>query len=126
MKLGIVTELQQRTGHVLMFDEALDALGQEAPFDLAFLDGQHEGDALRHYTQRLTALVGHGGVIVLDDIYWSRDMNATWRSLVDDGPFNATVDLGELGIGMLSGTPRGHHDFARLIGRPRIPPRVGD
>lgn len=110
----------------MMFDEALDALATEAPFDLAFLDGQHEGEALHHYTHRLVDLMAPGGMIVLDDIYWSRGMNQAWQRLVAEGVFSASVDLGALGVGILDGTWQGHWEFAKFSGRPRIPRRIGD
>ena len=110
-----------------MFDEALDDLSSEALFDLAFLDGQHDGEAVRHYVGRLVQMLSSTGMVVLDDIYWSSSMNETWRTLVADAGFEVTVDLGDLGVIFPGvGARRAHHDFARFVGRPRIPPRVGD
>lgn len=109
-----------------LFDDALDSLLHDRPFDLAFLDGQHEGAALIHYAHRLIQILRPGGVLVLDDIYWSKDMNNAWRSLIAAGVFSITVDFGALGVGVIGPEPPRHYDFVRFLGRPLIPRRVGD
>lgn len=68
---------------VMPFDEALAAWETEVPrrqWDLIFLDGHHEGDAMRRYVQRLRNLLAPEGCIVCDDIHWSRGMEAAWEA----------------------------------------------
>ena len=114
-----------------LFDDALDDLANEPSFDLAFIDGQHEGAATEHYCQRVLPLMApDGGVIVFDDITWSHDMQQAWRRIIDSGAFTLTVDLGRIGLGVLgeSDGERSHRhvDFPRYLGRGYVPQRVGD
>ncbi len=110
-----------------LFDDALTELLGEPPFDLAFIDGQHEGAATLHYEERVRPLMRRdGGVVVFDDIYWSRDMLAAWHTIVRSGAYALTVDLGSVGVGVLGETPSRHVDLMRYVGRPHVPRRVGD
>ena len=110
-----------------LFDHALEELAGAEPFDLAFIDGQHEGQATLHYSARVVPLVSpDGGIVIYDDIYWSHDMHDAWRTIVDSGTFALTVDLGMVGLGVLGPGDHRHVDLARCLGRPHIPRRLGD
>lgn len=107
----------------MLFDEALDLLLEEnQKFDLIYLDGQHERQASMHYVQRVIPLLSTKGVIVLDDIYWSADMNLFWKDFCHMDAFSTTVDLQIKGIGILgNGTEiKDHFDICDYVGRPRI------
>lgn len=113
-----------------LFDDALDALTDESPFDLAFIDGQHEGAATLHYHDRVLSLVKpEGGIIVHDDIYWSRDMHRSWLRIAATEGIRLSVDLGLVGV-VVTGDPglagARRVDLPALMGRPHIPRRVGD
>ncbi len=111
-----------------LFDDALDELTEEPPFDLAFIDGQHEGAATEYYCRRVLPLMNQqGGVVVFDDITWSQDMRQAWLNIVDSGSFALTVDFGRIGLGVLGvERPGGHVDFPRYLGRGHVPQRIGD
>jgi predicted O-methyltransferase YrrM len=110
-----------------LFDDALTELASELPFDLAFIDGQHEGAATLHYDQRVRPLMRRdGGIVVFDDIYWSHDMFAAWKAIVASGDYALTIDLGSVGVAVLGTTPARHVDLMAHVGRPHIPRRVGD
>lgn len=111
-----------------LFDDALDDLAEELPFDLAFIDGQHEGGATEYYCRRVLPLMHQqGGVVVFDDITWSQDMRQAWLNIVDSGAFALTVDFGRVGLGILGAErPSGHMDFPRYLGRGHVQQRVGD
>ena len=109
-----------------MFDDALTDLVDEQPFDLAFIDGQHEGAATLHYSERVCERLAEGGIVLYDDIYWSHDMLTAWRRLVATGPFTLTVDLGLVGMAVRGSGPRRHVDLIGLLGRPHVPRRIGD
>lgn len=113
-----------------LFDDALDALAAEQPFDLAFVDGQHEGAATLHYHQRVLSLVRkEGAIIVHDDIYWSHDMRRAWLRIASSDGIRLSVDFGTVGV-VITGDPgpAGPQlvDLPALMGRPHIPRRVGD
>jgi predicted O-methyltransferase YrrM len=110
----------------MSFDHALEKLraGEHAEaYDAAFLDGQHEREATLHYVDQLVALVRPGGTIILDDIYWSEDMNRAWRDVCRDRRFPLTIDFATKGVAVTGGGPgkrSGHFDLCQYIGRPRI------
>lgn len=110
-----------------LFDDALNELAGTQPYDLVYIDGQHEGQATLHYCARVLPLTRpDGGIVIFDDIYWSHDMHQTWLDIVHSSRFALTVDLGLVGLGVLgTGTPK-HMDFAKYLGAPHIPRRTGD
>lgn len=80
------------------FHRTLDATLATGPFDLAFVDGHHDGDATVAYTTRIRAACRPGAVLVLDDIDWSSDMRAAWEHLDGELSGSARGDLDRLGI----------------------------
>jgi predicted O-methyltransferase YrrM len=111
-----------------LFDDALDDLDGAKAFDLAFIDGQHEGAATEHYYRRVLPLMAQdGGVVIFDDITWSQDMRQAWLRIVDSGAFTLTVDFGRVGLGVLGPhRPSGHVDFPKYLGRGHVQQRIGD
>ena len=109
-----------------LFDEALEELANDPeaqPYDAAFLDGQHEREATLHYVERMFPLLRPGGMVILDDIYWSEGMNEAWEKVRADPRFPLTIDFGSKGVAVAeAGTdgPAGHFDLCRYIGRPRF------
>jgi len=106
-----------------LFDDALDELGGEERYDAAFLDGQHEREATLHYVDRMLALLKPGGMVILDDIYWSEDMNRAWQDVCGDARFPLTIDYASKGVAVAAGAPEGfagHFDLCRYVGRPAV------
>lgn len=97
-------------GHVGTFADRLaelEPLWREAKhpgFGLIFIDGHHEGGAMKSYVERLRPWLAQGraAAIVCDDIRWSPDMWEAWERLAEDWP--VAVDLG--GMGLLLDGPR--------------------
>jgi predicted O-methyltransferase YrrM len=66
--------------------------------DLVYLDGHHQGDAVQNYIHQLLPYLSPGGILVVDDIRWSRDMYAAWCSLRQMDAFDTCLDLGWAGV----------------------------
>ncbi len=63
------------------FSAALDLLKKEGTeVSLAFIDGNHRGEALQKYVMDIRAM-GEEMIIVADDIHMNRDMYSAWCSL---------------------------------------------
>jgi predicted O-methyltransferase YrrM len=65
------------------FDDVLPSL-PPLQYDLIFIDGNHRGAALIRYVNELAPCLSEKGVIVCDDIHWSRDMEAAWDELIQE------------------------------------------
>jgi len=78
-------------------DTLSDVVSGPSVFDTVFLDGCHEGDALRAQWEALQSVVAGGALVVVDDIRWSGDMHAAWLDLSEQ-PGVAAYDLFRMGI----------------------------
>ncbi len=67
-------------------------------FDLVFVDGHHDGDALLDYMNRLSEITHDETLFVLDDIRWSKSMLKAWNSIVEDPNYHLTIDHFRIGI----------------------------
>ena len=65
--------------HLGCFEEVLPTLA--GPWDLIYIDGNHQGEALQAYIAQLYPHLRAGGWFVCDDIYWSWDMYRAWQRL---------------------------------------------
>lgn len=67
-------------------------------FDLIFIDGHHDGDALLDYMERLKKFSTDDTIFVLDDIRWSDSMYRAFNTLVSSDEFHVTLDFFRFGI----------------------------
>jgi predicted O-methyltransferase YrrM len=93
-----------------LFDEQLELLKQKYPVpQLVFIDGNHNVEATlryyRHFSEQMNS-----GILIFDDINWSRNMRKAWKEIRQDRSARATIDLFYMGIVLLdqSITP-GHY-----------------
>ncbi|MDX1429219.1 MAG: class I SAM-dependent methyltransferase [Rhodothermales bacterium] len=84
--------------------ELLPQLGR---IDFAHIDGHHDGEATKKYCAQILDRAAAPAVIVLDDIRWSRDMHAAWKSIVSHPAVAASYDLLVCGICLVNGTSNG-------------------
>lgn len=67
-------------------------------FDLIFIDGHHDGEALISYINELTPFSHGDTLFILDDIRWSDSMLKAWNDLIKNSDFHVTMDLFRMGI----------------------------
>lgn len=79
------------------FDEYLEKLTTQS-FDFIFIDGHHDGDALKMYVEQLLPFSHHETLFLLDDIRWSQSMFNAWNTLKSDPQFHVSIDLFRMGI----------------------------
>jgi len=88
--------IDQHVGH---FDEVLpNLLDSINTVDLAYIDGNHQEDATLKYFGQFKEVMGYDGIIIFDDIYWSKGMNRAWDRIKADKDVSLSIDLFELGI----------------------------
>jgi predicted O-methyltransferase YrrM len=66
--------------------------------DLIFIDANHTSQAVLNYFDQALTKINSGSIMVIDDIYWSADMEKAWKIIKDHPLVMATIDLFELGI----------------------------
>jgi predicted O-methyltransferase YrrM len=79
------------------FNTYLDGLTNEV-FDLIFIDGHHDGEALTHYLKRLETHSHNETIFILDDIRWSESMFEVWETIQSDERYHVTIDLFRMGM----------------------------
>lgn len=80
------------------FDKFIDQLDTSEQFDLIFVDGHHNGQALLRYLERLAPFIHNNTIILLDDIRWSKSMLKAWKNLINSSNYHVTIDLFRIGI----------------------------
>lgn len=82
------------------FDDTLGpALEQLAsPVDLAFVDGNHRFEPTVRYVDRLLRKTDNSSILILDDIHWSREMEAAWKACSGREEVSLSIDLFFIGL----------------------------
>lgn len=81
----------------LLFKNFIDNLENEV-FDLIYIDGHHDGDALTGYLKSLEKHMNNETIILLDDIRWSKSMIQAWRTISSLSLYHVSIDLFRMGI----------------------------
>lgn len=80
------------------FDDTLPGLLENlGTVDLAFIDGNHRYEATVRYFDWISRRMSEG-VIVIDDIRWSRGMWEAWKSIAIDNRVSVAIDCFTYGI----------------------------
>ena len=78
-------------------DDTLYIYAREG-LDLAYVDANHTYEATKRYVDYLLPRMNEKGVIAIDDIYHSREMEQAWREMKDDPRVTTSMDLYHVGI----------------------------
>ena len=80
-------------------DEKLpDALAEFESLDLIFIDANHQYDAVLNYFEMCLPKITNDSIVLIDDIYWSKDMEKAWDMIRSNPCVTSTIDLFQLGI----------------------------
>lgn len=81
------------------FDDLLPDVAAEGVVPgLVFIDGDHRRDSVLRYFDRIAAMSDSNTVVMIDDIYWSREMAGAWDEIKKDDRVSATIDIFRMGI----------------------------
>jgi len=81
------------------FDEVLSEIinGNKKPA-LVFIDGNHRKEPVINYFNKIAEIIDNHAVIIIDDIYYSRDMEEAWKEIKRNKKVSVTVDIFRMGI----------------------------
>lgn len=88
-----------------------DVLARRQPVDYVFVDGHHDGQATVAYFEQAVPFLAETGFVIFDDIAWSDGMTKAWRTIVGDERVRLAVDLGAMGLCVVSAAMAGHRHF---------------
>ena len=81
------------------FDELLPLFSKsDIKPGLVFIDGNHRKDPVLKYFNLMAEVSDNKTVIVLDDIYYSREMEEAWKEIKLNEKVSVTVDIFRMGI----------------------------
>jgi predicted O-methyltransferase YrrM len=93
------------------FDESLPVVAETGiKPGLVFIDGNHRKDPVLMYFSRIVELSDNKTVIVIDDIYYSKEMEDAWKEIKLNEKVSVTVDLFRMGIVFLREGIK-HHNY---------------
>jgi predicted O-methyltransferase YrrM len=80
-------------------DETLsDNLKKNGQVDFVFFDGNHRYEPTMRYFRQCLAKAHENSVFVLDDIYWSKEMERAWKEITAMPEVTVALDLFQIGI----------------------------
>jgi predicted O-methyltransferase YrrM len=68
---------------------------------LAYVDGNHHYEPTISYLKSLIGRAGEEAIIVMDDIYWSREMHRAWKEVISWPEVRVSIDLFHMGVLLL-------------------------
>lgn len=69
-----------------------------APIEYALIDAEHTEKATMDYFEGVIGHMVPGGIMVFDDIPWSRELRRTWRRIAKDRRIAGAYALGRVGV----------------------------
>lgn len=81
------------------FDEMLpEVFKNSVKPGLVFIDGDHSKEPLLRYFRRIAEVSDNNTVIVIDDIYYSKEMEEAWNEIKNNEKVSVAVDIFRMGI----------------------------
>jgi predicted O-methyltransferase YrrM len=87
---------------------------EKKTFDLVYVDGHHQGEALKNYMHLLEEWTHSDTIFILDDIRWNKDMFAAWNELKSASKYHLSLDLFRMGILVLRPQQEKQHFTIKL------------
>jgi predicted O-methyltransferase YrrM len=95
-KTAGLTNIQLLTGS---FEEMMPLVAETGiKPGMAFIDGNHRKDPVLRYFNQIAELSDNKTVIVLDDIYYSKEMEEAWNEIKLNDRVSVTIDIYRMGI----------------------------
>lgn len=75
-----------------------DIVSKTEKLDVIFFDANHQSEAVIRYFEMCLPKVHNDTIIIVDDIYWSKDMEKAWQAIKTHSKVTSTVDIFQMGI----------------------------
>ncbi|NAS29810.1 class I SAM-dependent methyltransferase [Flavobacteriaceae bacterium R38] len=79
------------------FENALPTLTDQI-FDIVYVDGNHQKEATLRYFNQLLKHRHNNTVFIFDDIHWSAEMEAAWKTIKKHPEVSVTIDTFQWGF----------------------------
>jgi predicted O-methyltransferase YrrM len=66
--------------------------------DMVFIDANHRSSAVLQYFELCLPNVHKNSIVIIDDIYWSDDMELAWQTIKNHPRVASSIDLFQMGI----------------------------
>jgi len=91
-----LTNIELITGDI---DQTLnEALTKLSNVDFVYMDANHTFEATMRYFNLIVPFLNKNAVVILDDIYWSKEMKLAWEQIKIHPGVRSSFDLYQLGI----------------------------
>ncbi len=77
--------------------------------DFAFMDGNHRKEPTLKYFDLILNKCNDNAVIVIDDIYWSSEMNEAWNEIIIHSKVSCSLDFYSFGVILLNNRFSGNY-----------------
>ncbi|HEV7719085.1 MAG TPA: class I SAM-dependent methyltransferase [Arsenicitalea sp.] len=89
----------QATIVVGRFSETLQhCLETDGPFDLAFIDGHHDGEATMRYYAQIKRHLAPEAILIFDDVHYSPSMELAWQTIASDSAAKGQLRIRARGV----------------------------
>lgn len=112
-----VDSLGLKNIHIVLgnIDDTLSSVLNEFELlDFVFIDANHRSEAVVGYFNQCLTKVHKNTILVLDDIYWSGDMESAWEIIKNNPQVTSTIDLFYMGIVFFSNDLHKKHYKIRI------------
>jgi predicted O-methyltransferase YrrM len=65
---------------------------------LVFIDGNHRKEPVLKYFYKISEISGSNTVVIIDDIYFSKEMESAWNEIKQTEKVTLTIDIFRMGI----------------------------
>ncbi len=81
--------------------------------DFVFFDGNHKKEPTLKYFDDCIKKINNNSIFVFDDIYWSKEMEAAWKTIIKDKRTVITIDIFSLGLVFFNSNHQKQHFVIR-------------
>lgn len=81
-----------------LFTDVINEMSKTEVYDFIYVDGGHHSEMLLPLIESLKVHSHDQTIWLIDDIYWSKDMEESWQTLKKDSRFNVAIDLWYFGL----------------------------